>query len=398
MTYQARYGASVHLGTALHLLVADPDNPRSPAFQFARAAALLGALEGGAEAAAHAEALRVRAEGIVASACEGTDQTGAAPCLVPILRAVEAGAAALSDEVKRRFLMPPHPRVVGSGGRMILRLRHMLTCAYDPPVAPGAYLLHLRPRALASQRVLDFALTATPAPSRQRDGADHFGNPVTWLFHDEPHARLEITSEASVELLPRSLPAATPPWEQVADGARNQAWAWREAEFMFPSPFVPPLPEARLFAAPSFAPGRPIGEAVACLARRIGQEFRVQSGAPTVSRPLACVLERREGICQDLAHVMIAGLRGLGLPARSVSGCAVARAPHAWVGCWLGPGLGWLDLDPTAGRVIGQDCVCLAWGRDCGDVSPMRGVLLGGGAYDLSVSVDLEPSEGQDSS
>ena len=281
---------------------------------------------------------------------------------------------------------------------MILRLRHVLTCAYDPPVAHAAHLLHLRPRALAWQRVLAFTFAATPAPSRQHDGADHFGNPATWLFHDEPHARLETASEASVESLPRSMPAATPPWEQVADGVRNQAWAWREAEFMFPSPFVPPLPEARLFAASSFPPGRPIGEAVACLARRIGQEFRVRPGAPTVSTPLACVLAQREGMCQDLAHVMIAGLRGLGLAARCVSGYAVARPPHAWVGCWLGPGLGWLDLDPTNGRVIGEDCVCLAWGRDYGDVSPVRGVLLGGGTHELRVSLDLEPSGGRDGS
>ena len=281
---------------------------------------------------------------------------------------------------------------------MILRLRHVLTCAYDPPIALAAHLLRLRPRALAVQRVRGFALAATPGPARQREGVDHFGNPVTWLFHDEPHARLEIATEASIESLQRPLPAATPPWEQVADGARNQAWAWREAEFMFPSPLVPPLPEARLFAARSFPPGRLIGEAAACLARRIGQEFRVQPGALTVSTPLARVLGQREGMCQDLAHVMIAGLRSLGLPARCVSGYVMTRPPHAWVGCWLGPGFGWLDLDPTNGRTIGQDCACVAWGRDYGDVSPIRGVLVGDGTCDLSVSVDLQQSEGRDGS
>ena len=274
---------------------------------------------------------------------------------------------------------------------MILRLRHAMTCAYDPPAALAAHLLHLRPRALAWQRVSDFTLTASPAPSRQRDGADHFGNPVTWMFHDEPHARLEITAEARVESLPRPMPTVTPPWEQVADAARNQAWAWREAEFTFPSPFVPPLPEARLFAARSFPPGRPIREAAACLARRIGQEFRVRPAAPTGCTPLARVLAQREGACEDLAHVMIAGLRGLGLPARCVSGYAVMRPAHAWVGCWLGPGVGWLDLDPTNGRIMGENAVCVAWGRDYGDVSPMRGVLLGGGAHELSGSVVLEP-------
>ena len=284
----------------------------------------------------------------------------------------------------------------------IMRLRHATTYSYEQPVALAAHLLHLRPRALAWQRVLEFTLTADPTPSRQRNGADHFGNPVTWMFHDEPHARFEVVSEASVELLPRPMPVVTPPWEQVADAVRNQAWAWREAEFAFPSPFVPPLAEARLFAAPSFQPGRLIADSVTCLARRIGQEFRYQPGATTISTPLARVFARRTGVCQDFAHAMIAGLRSFGLPARYVSGYVLTQPPaggerlrgadqsHAWVGCWLGPGLGWLDLDPTNSSIVGQEHVCLAWGRDYGDISPTRGVLLGGGSHTLSVGVDLE--------
>ncbi len=277
---------------------------------------------------------------------------------------------------------------------MILRLRHVLACAYASPVAPAAHLLHMRPRALASQRVLSFALTAAPAPSRQRDGADHFGNPVTWMFHDEPHARLEVVSEADIELLPQQLPAFTPPWEEVADAARNQAWAWREAEFIFPSPFVPPLPEARQFAAPSFPPGRPIGDAAACLARRIGREFRIRPG-DAVSAPLTRLLAHPVGAFQDVAHAMIAGLRGFGLPARYMCGYSLAQPPrgdglHAWVGCWLGPGLSWLDLDPARGDTSGEEHVCLGWGRDHGDVSPMRGVLFGEGEHVMHSTVSHE--------
>lgn len=287
---------------------------------------------------------------------------------------------------------------------MILRLRHATAYAYEQPVSLAAHLLHLRPRSLPWQRVRDFALAASPAPSRQRDGVDHFGNPVAWMFHDEPHAAFEIVAEAVVELLPRPLPPVTPPWEQVSDAVRNQAWAWREAEFAFASGMAPALVQAREYARPSFPPGRPVAEAACCLARRIGAEFGYEPGATTVATPLSRVFAQRAGVCQDFAHAMIAGLRGLGLPARYVSGYLLTRPPpgearlrgadqsHAWVGCWLGPGLGWLDLDPTNSQVAGLDYVCLGWGRDYGDVSPTRGVLLGGGVHTLRVSVDVEPA------
>lgn len=257
---------------------------------------------------------------------------------------------------------------------MILRLRHAIACTYERPVASAGYQFRLRPRALGWQRVLSFVLAADPVPSRQRDGVDHFGNPTTRMFHDTPHARLEVAAEATVELVPRPAPTATVPWEQVADAVRNHAWAWREAEFAFPSPLVPPLPDARAFAAPSFPPGRPIAEAASCLARRSAE---------------------RAGSCQELAHGMIAGLRSFGLPARYMTGYGVARPPgaeqvRAWVGCWLGPGAGWFDLDPGSGGVIGQAHVCLGWGRDAADCRPAGAVVRGSGLQALEVRVELE--------
>lgn len=283
---------------------------------------------------------------------------------------------------------------------MILRLRHVMSCACDSPGAPAAYLLHMRPRALASQRVLDFALTATPPPSRQLDGADHFGNPVTWIFHDEPHTRFEIASAATIELLPRLAPAFSPPWEEVADAARNQAWAWREAEFMFPSQFVPTLPEARQFAAPSFPPGRPIADAAACLVRRIGQAFGAQPANTAGPTPLAHPVAQSVGAVQELTQAVIAGLRGFGLPGRYMCGYLLKHGSpgdrlHAWVGCWLGPGLGWLDLDPAQSSTNGQDHVCVGWGRDHGDVSPMRGVVFGEGRHVVHTSVSHDTAEAQ---
>lgn len=286
---------------------------------------------------------------------------------------------------------------------MILRVRHATRYTCEPEVTAAAHLLHLRPRSLASQRLHHFRLTADPPPSRQRDGVDHFGNPVTWLFHDFPHSALDLVTDSVVEVRLRPVVEDTPPWEHVAEAARSQAAAWRDAEFAFPSPFVPALAGARALAAPCFPPTRPVAEGAFCLARRIGETFRFEAGATTISTPLARVIAQRAGVCQDFAHLMIAGLRSLGLPARYMTGYLLTHPPpgcerlrgadrsHAWVGCWAGPGHGWLEFDPTNSAIVRDEHVCLGWGRDYGDVSPTRGVLLGGGTRSLHIAVDVEP-------
>jgi transglutaminase-like putative cysteine protease len=285
---------------------------------------------------------------------------------------------------------------------MIVRLRHVVACEHEQqPVVQAAHVLRLRPRSLAWQRVLRFALAVDPRPSKQRDGADHFGNPITWIFHDAPHARFEVASDMVVELLPRPAlaAAATPSWEQVADDLRNKAWAWREAEFAFPSPLAPPLPEARAFATSSFPPARPVADGVACLARRIGRQFAILPSAAS-SVALARTLEGRAGSRRDLVHVMIAGLRSLGLSARAISGYVPEASPpgarlHAWVSCWLGPDLRWLDLDPAEGAAVGAERICLGWGRDLGDFSPVRGVLSGAHPHGPQLSTRLERLEAE---
>ena len=172
-------------------------------------------------------------------------------------------------------------------------------------------------------------------------------------------------------------------------------------------PKKPAQAEARAYAAVSFKPGRPVLDALLELNNRIRADFRFRAGVTSISTPVAQVMQRREGVCQDFAQVMISALRGLGLPARYVSGYIRTHPPpgqkrrlgsdqsHAWVGCWLGDRHGWVDLDPTNGLVVKDEHVVLGWGRDYGDVSPVRGVILGGGHHSLSVSVDLEPDDNQ---
>jgi len=286
------------------------------------------------------------------------------------------------------------------------RVRHATIYRYGKPVDLASHMLHLAPRALPHQSVLASRIVATPEPARRTERLDHFGNGVAWLFLDRPHERFEVTLEATVDVLfprPREA-AATPPWEQVAAAARQGGPdAWQAAEFVFDSPMAPAEAGAGGYAATSFFPGRPVLAGLLDLMARIRRDFKFKSGVTTIATPVARVLAQRAGVCQDFSHLMISGLRALGLPARYVSGYLRTKPPpgatarrgadqsHAWVGAWLGPDLGWVDLDPTNDLVVRDEHVVLAWGRDYGDISPVRGVILGGGHHTVSVGVDLEP-------
>ena len=289
---------------------------------------------------------------------------------------------------------------------MRYRVQHVTSYDYAQPVDLGSHMLHLTPRALAWQRVVSVALSADPVPTRRDDGVDHFGNPVTWMALDRPHAAFRVALEAVVEVAFPAPPAAeaTPAWEQVAAIAQAGGPAgWEAAEFAFASPLAPADAGAGAYAAVSFPPGRPVLAGLRELTGRIRREFAFRPGVTTISTPVSRVLAQRAGVCQDFTHLMIAGLRALGLPARYVSGYLRTRPPpgqaprqgadqsHAWVGAWLGPEHGWIDLDPTNDLVVQDEHVVLAWGRDYGDISPVRGVILGGGSHSVSVGVDLAP-------
>lgn len=289
---------------------------------------------------------------------------------------------------------------------MRYRVQHVTTYTYARPVDLGGHMLHLTPRALPWQRVVSAELTADPVPTRRDDGEDHFGNTVTWMSLDRPHATFRVVLEAVVEVgFPAPPPAAaTPSWEQVAAQAQAGGPAgWEAAEFAFGSALAPADAGAGAYAAISFPPGRPVLAGLLELTGRIRREFAFKSGVTTINTPVSKVLAQRAGVCQDFTHLMLAGLRALGLPARYVSGYLRTRPPpgqtprqgadqsHAWVGAWMGAEHGWVDLDPTNDLVVRDEHVVLAWGRDYGDISPVRGVILGGGSHRVSVGVDLAP-------
>jgi transglutaminase-like putative cysteine protease len=293
---------------------------------------------------------------------------------------------------------------------MSYRVRHVTEYMYSDAVSTSHHELHLRPREAPGQTVRDELLSVIPEPAVRRDRVDWFGNVSTHLAIHSRHTRLAVTSTFIVDIAREPPPADDGSWEAARDGLRAGADADTRAalEMALPSPRAIPTAAARDFAEPSFPPGRPLAEAARDLMHRIHTEFQYDPVATDVATPVDEVLKGRRGVCQDFAHVMLAGLRAFGVAARYVSGYLVthraqparegidepalvgADASHAWVSVRL-PGGEWLDLDPTNDVVPGDRHIVVAVGRDFGDVTPMRGVLLGGGRHELIVGVDVSP-------
>ena len=291
---------------------------------------------------------------------------------------------------------------------MRYRITHATSYDYATPVDLASHMLHLLPRELPGQVVHSASLTAEPVPGRTTWADDHFGNHVAWMFLDRRHDLFVATLEADVDVdfAPPPPAGKTLPWEEVAALAlAGGQRAWQAAEFLFDSPMLPHEPSAGAYVKPSFPPGRPVLEGLLDLNSRIRRDFTFKAGVTSVHTSVARVISQRAGVCQDFTHLMIAGLRAIGLPARYVSGYLRTRPPagqparrgadqsHAWVGAWLGPQHGWVDLDPTNNLVVRDEHVVLGWGRDYGDISPVRGVILGGGRHTVTVGVDLEAVE-----
>ncbi|HYD30354.1 MAG TPA: transglutaminase family protein [Azospirillaceae bacterium] len=287
---------------------------------------------------------------------------------------------------------------------MRYRARHTTRYDYGDTTPVSHHLVHLTPRPHPRQRCGANRITLTPAPATRSDSVDFFGNPVTYVAVEEPHRWVEIHAETDIEVAPPLPldPAATPPWQEVREAARRPGP--EVPQFLFDSIFVKTSIELTAFAEPSFPANRPVAESALDLMSRIHRDFTFDPTATTIATPLAEVLTTRRGVCQDFAHLMIGALRGLGLPARYVSGYLRTLPPpgqprlvgadvsHAWMSVWCGGNV-WLDLCPTNDKPADADYITLAWGRDYDDVSPVRGVFLGSGAQALSVQVDVEVIE-----
>lgn len=289
---------------------------------------------------------------------------------------------------------------------MRYHITHVTTYAYAEPVSLCQNVAHLAPRPSRRQAAEAPVLSITPDPAVIEDRVDYFGNPVCYFTVQEPHRELTVSVEHRVEVTPEPAPAHTPAWEAVRDRLpADRAAGWLDAyQFAFDSRFVAAGPRYAEYARPSFAPGRPVLEAARDLIRRVHADFVYDPRATTLATPVAEVFESRRGVCQDFAHLTLSCLRSLGLAARYVSGylstlpppgkerVVGADATHAWVGLFCGDA-GWVDLDPTNDAVPADRHVLLAWGRDYEDVSPLKGVILGGGAHTVRVAVDVRPDD-----
>ncbi|MGD2167342.1 MAG: transglutaminase family protein [Gammaproteobacteria bacterium] len=287
---------------------------------------------------------------------------------------------------------------------MQFNIRHRTTFEYEQLVSVAQHIMHLMPRDYEMQQRVAFAIHLDPEPSLQSLSQDYFGNWVHYMSLYEPHEHLIVESRARVDVLdqqPGLDAGAGRPWEDVAsDLARSAAGALDASRFAFASPYIVTTPEIREYALASFTPNRPIFEATVDLTNRIFTEFEYQGGVSDVSTPVTEVLAMKKGVCQDFAHLEIACLRSLGLAARYVSGYILTHPPegqeklvgadasHAWLSMWAGDGL-WIDFDPTNNVVPRGEHITIGWGRDYGDVSPINGCIVGGGAHEVTVGVDV---------
>ncbi len=291
---------------------------------------------------------------------------------------------------------------------MNYKLRHITTYHYSKPVTFARCALRLTPQQSLDQTVFRSDIHITPRPSRLDERTGQFGERVVTAIIETPHQELKIQARSEVTvtraaLLPGFSGAS---WESVREEASASASldVGSPAHFIYPTAMTTPHPAITAYVLETFSPGRSVLEAAHSLSSRIKAEFAYDPDATLVSTPAIEAFEARRGVCQDFAHIMISGLRGLGLPAAYVSGyirtipppgkprLEGADATHAWVDLWCGKALGWIGFDPTNALIVASDHIVLAVGRDYGDVAPMGGVVLGPGEQTIDVAVDVVPT------
>lgn len=301
------------------------------------------------------------------------------------------------------------------------RVQHRTTYDYGQAVVASHNEARLSPRRLERQSIAETAFEIEPRPDTVARHRDYFGNEVTFFNLHTPHTQLVVVASSDVTVARTALvkPSSTVSWQFLADAFSSNAAGSQDAvpldalQFVFDSTLVPRTEALARYARPSFSPGRPILEGVLDLNHRLFCDFEYDPTATTVATPVEEVLASRRGVCQDFSHLMIGCLRSLGLPARYTSGYVApkrrgtpsgsgpsligAHASHAWVGVYCGEA-GWVEVDPTNDLVVSDQHVVLAWGRDFEDVTPIKGVTLGGGVHEVKVEVVVEPTAGSGSS
>jgi transglutaminase-like putative cysteine protease len=288
---------------------------------------------------------------------------------------------------------------------VIYDIRHVTTYAYESPVSFARCTLRLEPRSGDGQELVSHHVEIRPKPAERTSRRDFFGTFTESVVIEASHKNLRIDSRSHVKVARRApgRTAPSPDWESIRDVAfaGTTIGPASPVNYMFASALVPLLSPVTTYAAASFPAGIGVLVGAVDLMHRIRGEFKYDPKATVISTPLHEVFEKRHGVCQDFAHVMIAGLRGLGLPAAYVSGylrtipppgkerLQGADATHAWVSLWCGAELGWIGFDPTNDLLVENDHIILGVGRDFADVSPVDGIIVGSRKQKLGVAVDV---------
>lgn len=289
---------------------------------------------------------------------------------------------------------------------MRYRITHTTEYVYTDTVGQSYNEARLLPRSCQQQSLLSARLVISPAEADYRVRPDFFGNQVAWFSIPEPHHAFTVTAISKVQVLSPDGQldfAQGTAWEIV----KKTLWQDRQPEvldarqYALDSPFIAANSKLAAYADSSFPPGRPLVEAVHDLMQRIHRDFTFDPEFTTLATPLETVLEHKRGVCQDFAHLAIGCIRSHGLAARYVSGYIETLPPpgkqklvgtdasHAWFSVFL-PDIGWMDFDPTNNQLPGDQHITVAWGRDYGDVTPLKGVIFGGKNHTLKVSVEVE--------
>jgi transglutaminase-like putative cysteine protease len=283
---------------------------------------------------------------------------------------------------------------------MLFQITHTTRYTYQSPVSHSLNEVRLTPRSLAGQEVRKTEIRVQPEPAFMHHMRDYYSNDVTLFELFEKHDHLEVTAESTVDVRPE----VTEPFPSISCGearqriaARSDAASFEASEFIYNSPYVTVTRQLDEYARKTFARNRPLLGAAQELTHRIHAEFKYRPESTSIDVPLTEVMRNRRGVCQDFAHVMIGTLRSQRLAARYVSGYVRpgprvqgAQASHAWVSIFF-PGSGWLSFDPTNDLMVSDSHVTLAWGRDYGDVTPVKGISLGGGGQSVKVEVYVRP-------
>lgn len=291
---------------------------------------------------------------------------------------------------------------------MIYAVRHITRLAYLGSVRLARFNVRLKPADWPGQTLQNFSLRIDPLPWTVQEEIGPFVVNRSRLNIRDPLSRLTIESRFQVEVAATSFVRdmlAGPTVEQVRRHAltHSDLSALGPASYLYASSVAARSVEIGEWSRPFFGSGEPVMSAAQRLMEAIHREFRYDPKATGAETPPLVAFNQRSGVCQDFAHIMIAGLRGLGLPAAYVSGYIRTIPPpgekrlegsdasHAWVMLWCGPDIGWVGLDPTNDLIVANDHIVTGFGRDYADVSPLDGVLVGPGSQKIGIAVDVIP-------